>query len=72
MIKPDYYDSKGLDVIEHARMLFGNDAVKAFCRINILKYVTRYEQKNGIEDLWKAITYLNRLIEIETDETILK
>ncbi|HDT8328308.1 TPA: DUF3310 domain-containing protein, partial [Listeria monocytogenes] len=29
---------------------------------NILKYVSRYEHKNGIEDLKKAQFYLNDLI----------
>ncbi|WP_082603347.1 DUF3310 domain-containing protein [Lacticaseibacillus nasuensis] len=30
---------------------------------NIIKYVVRYPKKNGIEDLLKTRTYLNRLIE---------
>ncbi|RJC06409.1 DUF3310 domain-containing protein [Listeria monocytogenes] len=35
---------------------------------NILKYVSRYEHKNGIEDLKKAQFYLNDLIEwMESD-----
>ena len=66
MIKPDYYfSSHGIDVIEYARIMFGLDAAKAFCRINVIKYITRYDKKNGIEDLLKAITYLERLIELE-------
>ena len=32
---------------------------------NIVKYVTRYKHKNGIEDLRKAQHYLNTLIEYE-------
>ena len=31
---------------------------------NIIKYVTRYKQKNGIEDLRKAQHYLEKLIEV--------
>lgn len=30
---------------------------------NIIKYVSRYQYKNGVEDLKKAKWYLNRLIE---------
>ena len=30
---------------------------------NIIKYVTRYKHKNGLEDLKKAQAYLNKLIE---------
>jgi len=29
---------------------------------NIIKYVTRWKQKNGIEDLYKAKEYLDELI----------
>ena len=29
---------------------------------NIIKYVTRYKEKNGLQDLLKAEWYLNRLI----------
>lgn len=32
---------------------------------NIVKYVTRYKFKNGLEDLKKAQHYLNQLIEYE-------
>ncbi len=31
---------------------------------NIVKYISRYKFKNGIEDLKKAQFYLNRLIKI--------
>lgn len=30
---------------------------------NVIKYVTRYKDKNGVEDLKKAIHYLEMLIE---------
>ena len=36
-----------------------------FLEGNIIKYVTRYEEKNGLEDLKKASWYLNRLIELD-------
>ncbi len=36
-----------------------------FLEGNIIKYVTRYEEKNGLEDLKKASWYLNRLIKRE-------
>lgn len=32
---------------------------------NVLKYITRYKYKNGIEDLKKAQWYLSRLMELE-------
>jgi hypothetical protein len=33
---------------------------------NVIKYVSRYKQKNGVEDLKKAQHYLQKLIEIES------
>jgi len=32
---------------------------------NVIKYVTRYKDKNGIEDLQKAKHYIDMLIELE-------
>ena len=37
---------------------------------NIIKYVVRYEQKNGIEDLYKAIHYINILKEVSREKKI--
>jgi hypothetical protein len=32
---------------------------------NIVKYVTRWKHKNGLQDLYKAKMYLDKLIELE-------
>ena len=32
---------------------------------NVVKYVTRYKDKNGVEDLQKAKHYIDLLIELE-------
>ena len=38
-----------------------------FCEGNVIKYICRYKQKNGVEDLKKAKQYIDFLIdEIET------
>lgn len=34
-----------------------------FCEGNVIKYVSRYKSKNGVEDLKKAKHYLELLIE---------
>ena len=36
---------------------------------NILKYITRWKHKNGLQDLYKAKAYLDRLIEHKENET---
>ena len=48
----DYTDSWGMDFLEG----------------NIIKYITRYKHKNGIEDLKKAKQYIERLIEREENK----
>lgn len=35
----------------------------------IVKYVSRYKEKNGIEDLIKASHYLEKLIEVTLNDT---
>ena len=35
---------------------------------NAIKYLTRWKDKNGIEDLKKARHYIDKLIEIETQK----
>ena len=37
-----------------------------FLEGNVVKYVTRYKDKNGVEDLKKAQHYLQKLIEINS------
>lgn len=56
--KPSYYGSDGFDLISFA---FFNDL--PFIEGNVMKYVIRWRMKNGIEDLYKAREYLDRLIE---------
>ena len=37
----------------------------SFIQGNIIKYICRYKDKNGLQDLKKAQHYLNMLLEIE-------
>ncbi len=38
-----------------------------WCEANVVKYVTRWQYKNGMEDLRKAMHYLQLLIERENN-----
>ena len=59
---PPHYTTGAMECIEAIEGLgFGRD----FCRGNVIKYVVRFEHKNGVEDLKKARWYLDRLIEQE-------
>lgn len=64
--RQSHYLRNGIDVIDFAKMQFPKEEVKGFMRINILKYVTRYDRKGGIDDLDKAEHYLRMLRELET------
>lgn len=39
-----------------------------FCEGNVIKYVCRWRDKNGVADLRKARHYLDMLIEMETPD----
>ena len=71
---PTYY-KKGkfecIDVLEE--LLQGVSGATAFCLGNCIKYLWRFNQKNGVEDLKKARWYLDKLItnkDIEISEII--
>jgi hypothetical protein len=54
----DHYKSKGIEPWDYA---VANKL--GFLEGSVVKYVTRYKDKNGIEDLKKARHYLDKLIE---------
>ena len=57
----DHYQNKAIQPVEyiHANGL-------GFCVGNVIKYVSRYKEKNGIQDLEKARHYLDILIQLES------
>ena len=55
-INPTYY-RKGIETTDY---IVSHDM--NYVEGNIIKYVTRYKEKNGLQDLLKAEWYLNRLI----------
>lgn len=61
---PDRYAGGKFECIDVMVDVFGADAVKHFCILNAFKYVWRAEKKNGIEDIKKAVWYLNKYIEL--------
>lgn len=63
--KPSHYHKNNIDVIRFAELQLSKDELKGFYRINVMKYLTRYDRKNGAEDLQKCNFYLQKLIELE-------
>ena len=65
IVRPAHYRAGGVDVIEYAEHHVPREQMIGFHRINVLKYLTRYDKKNGVEDLKKAQFYLDKLIQLE-------
>ena len=62
---PKHYEgSTSIECIEAMIVAFGKQAVYDFCKCNAFKYVWRYQNKNGKEDLDKAEWYINKCDEL--------
>ncbi len=61
-INPDHYKFGGIETIDYIKAKLTEEAFEGYLVGNILKYVSRYKEKNGLEDLHKAEWYLCRLI----------
>jgi hypothetical protein len=62
--KPKHYNMgkvEAIDAIEAATT--GKSGIQAVCTGNVIKYLWRFEEKGGLEDIKKAQWYLNKLIE---------
>ncbi len=67
-INPDHYKSStSLECIEAMQIAFGREAVLHFCLCNAFKYIWRWKNKNGEEDLNKAQWYIRKGIDILND-----
>ena len=56
-----------IDAIESATT--NKKGIIAVCTGNIIKYIWRCEDKNGLEDLYKAKWYLDKLIETKEKQS---
>ena len=59
---PQHYNAGGIECIDGlAAATKGLEGIEAFCTANAIKYLWRWKWKNGIEDLDKAIWYIEYL-----------
>ncbi len=67
---PNHYCQGGIECIEAIKAaVVGKTGIEAVCVANVVKYLWRYEEKNGLEDVKKAAWYLARLItELEANQ----
>ena len=63
---PAHYNQGGIECIDAiAAATTGLEGLEAVCTGNALKYLWRWKKKGGIEDLRKAVWYINRMITSE-------
>lgn len=63
-INPSHYKQgkvECIDALESATV--HKTGLEAVCTANVIKYLWRYEAKNGLEDVRKAQWYINKLID---------
>ena len=64
---PSHYADKQIEVIDYIKDTLTHEQYEGYCRANVIKYISRYDKKNGLEDLLKAQVYLGWLIEAKQD-----
>ena len=65
---PSHYTQGGIECIQAMEAAFGKEAVATFCHLNAFKYLWRSEHKNGLQDIDKAVWYLNKFKELKSNE----
>lgn len=62
-VNPDHYKQGSVECIDALAAATVNlQGIEAVCTANAIKYLWRWKQKNGVEDLRKAQWYINKLI----------
>lgn len=68
VVHPSHYNQGGIECLEAMEAAYGKEATATFCLTNAFKYIWRTEHKNGIQDIDKAIWYLNKYKELKSSE----
>lgn len=64
----NHYAFKTVQPWDAMQSWMGDEAFAGFLHGNCIKYLARYMDKNGIEDLRKCQHYLAKLIEVESEK----
>jgi len=60
---PPHYNAGGaVECIAAIEASMTSSAFRGYLKGNVIKYLWRYEMKNGVEDLNKAHWYINKLL----------
>lgn len=63
MTTPEHY-SHGIEPIEVMKMNMTREQYIGFLRGNVIKYILRYDHKDGAKDVAKALDYTKRLLTV--------
>ena len=66
----DHYASKAVQPWDAMQSWMTKDAFAGYLLGNCIKYLARYKDKNGVQDLQKCEHYLAKLIEVETVKAV--
>lgn len=61
---PSHYTQGNIECIEAMESAFGAEELAIYCKIAAFKYIWRTEHKNGLEDIKKALWYMNKYVEL--------
>jgi len=64
---PPHYNSGEIECIDAIQASMSREGFISYCKGNIIKYLWRFEHKNGLEDLEKAGWYFDKLLEVAND-----
>lgn len=70
-VNPSHYKQgkiECIDALESATI--NKKGLDAVCTANIIKYLWRCESKGGVEDMKKALWYLERMIQNNTEKEV--
>lgn len=65
---PSHYTQGGIECIEAIKASMATNGFQDYCKGNVLKYIWRWRDKAGVEDLKKASVYLNWIIQSAEEE----
>lgn len=60
---PSHYNTGNIEVIEYIRDKLTPEQYVGYCMGNVLKYCSRWQHKDGLQDLEKAYVYLGWAID---------
>ena len=62
-INPNHYKVGGIETFDILKAKLSRQELEGFCKGNVLKYITRADHKDKVDDLKKCRWYLDKLIE---------